>query len=207
MSEKMGESQPSRRWRGKGMFAAVLAGGALAAAGCSADVVAYDLPAESARYTFEAEVDGVHTEWEYSSDRPAEDAAPELRPCMGEALGLDTGGDPCRPEPLIFLRYDLGVDVENTLPAGRSQRVTVTGYYAELESPPEVTQLRLEVSFDAGQTWQPVTTTPAGEGAFTATIRHPQLDQTSGEVGLRVNAADSDGNTVVQTIPSAYRLR
>lgn len=192
----------------KAVIAGLLAAG-LVSLGCAAggDLVTYDLPPESARYTLEVENDGIRTAWEYTSARPVEDQESELQPCMESQLPLSAEEQPCRPEPLIFLRYDLGVDVENTLPAGRSQRVTITGYYAELESPPEVTQLRLEVSFDAGQSWRSVPTTPAGEGAFTATIRHPQLDQTSGEVGLRVSAADSDGNTVVQTIPSAYRLR
>lgn len=192
----------------KAIIGGLLAAG-LVSLGCSvaSDVVTYELPPEAQRYTLEVENDGILTTWEYTSARPVEDQEPEQQPCMESELPLSAVEQPCRPEPLIFLRYDLGVDMKNTLPAGRSARVTVTGYYAELASPPEVTELSLAVSFDGGQSWQPVPTRPAGGGEFTATIRNPRLDRTDRPVGLRVTASDSDGNTVEQTIPVAYHLR
>lgn len=197
-----------RRWRRKGMLAA-LAGTALVSLGCTlgADVVAYDLPAESARYTLAVDADGVHTEWEYTSSRPTENTAHELQPCMAEFWGLEPSPQPCRPEPLIFLRYDLDLGLDNTLPAGRSETVRITGFYQQLESPPEVTELMLEVSFDGGDTWQQVGTRPAGDSSFTATIRNPRLSETDGVASLRVTATDDAGNTVEQTIPHAYGLR
>ncbi|MBO4204403.1 hypothetical protein [Micromonospora echinofusca] len=175
--------------------------------GCAVggDVVAYDLPAEPARYTFEAETNGGRTVWEYTSARPSGTDVPELQPCMGEALGAD--GD-CRPEPLIFLRYDLGLGLDDTARAGGTHRITVTGYYQErLSAPPEVTTMRVEVSFDGGGTWQPVTTRAAGRNTFTATLTHPHRDRAVDGVGLRVSATDSAGNTVTQTLPTAYTLR
>lgn len=186
-----------------------LAIGAVIAAGCTigSDVVAYDLPAEEGRYTLEVETDGVVTVWEYTSSRPASDEADELQPCIADVFGLTPTPQPCRPEPLIFLRYDLGLDLDNTLRAGRPNTVTITGYHQQLESPPEVTELQLEVTFDGGESWESVRTSARGDGAFAATIRHPRLSDTNGTVGLRVTAADSGGNTVQQTVPEAYRLR
>lgn len=194
--------------RRKGVIAALVGAGLFSLA-CSVggDIVAYDLPAEQARYTLENDADGVATVWEYTSQRPAEDGESELQPCMGTVLG-DPDAGPCQPEPLIFLRYDLGVDLANTAPANRPHQITIAGYYQEgLESPPELTELRLEASFDGAQTWQPVATSSQGDGTFTATIRSPRLADTAGTVGLRVAAADTAGNTVEQTITEAFGLR
>lgn len=184
-----------------------LATAGIVALGCAVggDVVGYDLPAEPARYTFEAETNGVKTVWEYTSAQPTEADAPELRPCMGEVIG--NSGE-CRPEPLIFLRYDLGLDLDNTAKAGSVHRITVIGYYQErLTTPPTVTEMQVEVSFDGGRTWQRAVTRADGKNTFSAQITHPKRDQAPEGVGLRITAADSGGNTVQQTIPTAYTLR
>lgn len=179
------------------------------ASGCSSDFISYDLPPEPARYTLEVDSpDGVHTTWEYVSQRAEEDTAPEHQPCVGELFQFQPPDTPCAPEPLIFLRYDLDLALDNTAPAAAAHEVTVTAYYQErLTTPPEVTDLQLEVSYDGGQTWAAVPVTSGDGGVFAATLTHPALGDTSGTVGLRVSAADSQGNTVRQTVPNAYRLR
>ncbi|HEX6681269.1 MAG TPA: hypothetical protein VF062_00625 [Candidatus Limnocylindrales bacterium] len=196
-----------KRWRKKATIAALVAAG-LFGLGCAVggDVVAYDVPAESARYTFESETNGVKTVWEYTSDRPAKGDAPEQQPCMGAAIGITEGE--CRPEPLIFLRYDLGLALDNTAKANGSHVITVTGYYQErLSTPPKVTALKVEASFDGGQTWQPAATVAAGSpNTYTSEINHPGRERVDGAVSLRITAADDRGNTVTQTMPSAYRL-
>ncbi|MEV4201371.1 hypothetical protein [Micromonospora globbae] len=202
----MNMNAPSPRRR-KGAVAALVTA-AVFALGCSVggDIVAYDLPAESARYTFEAETNGVKTVWEYTSDKPTEGEASELQPCMGEVLGNNS--DACRPEPLIFLKYDLNLALDNTARAGDSHRITVVGYYQErLTAPPTVTSLRVEASFDEGRTWRPVTTRATAKNTFTAEIKHPKRQQAAEGVALRISATDSGGNTVTQTMPEAYRLR
>ncbi|MEE1807251.1 hypothetical protein [Streptomyces sp. BE133] len=201
----MNAAEPSR-WRRKLNLAASAAVAVLALAGCKADVISYDLPAESARYTFQAETNGVKTAWEYTSDRPTKPDTPTSQPCIADVVVKETG--PCRPEPLIFLRYGLGLDLDNTAKANRLHPITVTGYYQDrLSTPPTVTELRAEASFDGGKTWQPVTTKADGKNTFTARIKHPKRDQAPGGVALRITATDSAGNNVKQTIPQAYRLR
>ncbi|MFF3729139.1 hypothetical protein ACFYXM_02095 [Streptomyces sp. NPDC002476] len=193
-------------WRRKVNLAASAAVAMLALAGCKADVISYDLPAESARYTFQAETNGVKTAWEYTSDRPTKPDTPTSQPCVADVVVKETG--PCRPEPLIFLRYDLGLGLDNTAKANGPHPITVTGYYQDrLSTPPTVTELRAEASFDGGKTWQSVSTKADGKNTFTARIKHPKRDKAPEGVALRITATDSAGNEVEQTIPQAYRLR
>lgn len=191
-------------WRRKSTIVA-LAGTGLFMLGCSVtgDLVSYDdLPPEPDRYTLELDNGDAVTVWEYTSAHVDESSS--AQPCMGAALG-DTNVGECRPEPLIFLRYDLGLDLDESVPANQVHEFTVTGYYEpQLTATPEVTQLSVELSFDDGQTWQPAATEPVGDDTFRVTARYPAGAES---VALRVNGTDSQGNTVVQTLPEAYRVR
>lgn len=200
---------PARRRRGA-VAALTAAAAALVLTGCGSygagDLASYDLPAKSARYTFEAETDGVRTAWEYVSDRPAKDDAPEVSPCMGDVAGDNKAA--CRPEPLIFLRYDLGLSLDNTVRAKGTHRIEVVAYYQDrLTAPPRVTSMKVEASFDGGRSWHRADSRTAGTNAFAVRIEHPKGEKAGRSVGLRVSAADDKGDTVVQTLPTAYRLR
>ncbi|MFF7212934.1 hypothetical protein ACFZAU_20730 [Streptomyces sp. NPDC008238] len=205
-TDTMNTVVPSARRR-RGALMVLAAAVMLALSGCKGgDLVSYDLPAKSARYTFEAETNDVRTVWQYTSATAAKDDAPKLSPCMGDVVGSNDAA--CRPEPLIFLRYDFGLALDNTAEAGAAHEVTVTGYYQErLTALPKVTSLKAETSFDGGRTWRPATTRAAGRNTFTTTIKNPRRDQAARGVGLRISATDSQGNTVRQTIPTAYTLR
>ncbi|MGI5248457.1 hypothetical protein [Actinacidiphila glaucinigra] len=198
---------PTRRR--KIVLAGLAAAASLVLSGCAGgtgDLVAYDLPAKSARYTFEADTNGVKTVWEYSSDKPTKGDAPQLQPCMGDVVGDNRAA--CRPEPLIFLRYDLGLGLDNTAKAGETHPITVVGYYQErLTTPPKLNSLQVEATFDGGRTWQTVSSKAAGTNTFTASIRHPKRGRAAQGVGLRISATDTGGNTVRQTFPTAYKLR
>ncbi|MFE0450278.1 hypothetical protein ACFW2D_03110 [Streptomyces sp. NPDC058914] len=197
---------PSVRRR-RGALTLLAAAAMLALAGCKGgDLVSYDLPAKSARYTFEAQTNDVKTVWQYTSAKATKDDAPKLSPCIGELVGSNQAA--CRPEPLIFLRYDFGLALDNTVKAGTDHEVTVVGYYQpRLADLPKVTSLEAETTFDGGRTWHPAATKATGKNTFTTTIRNPRRDQAPGGVGLRISATDNQGNTVRQTIPMAYTLR
>lgn len=197
---------PNWRSRRRAAAVAVLAGVLALTAGCTleGDLVSYDLPAEPGRYTLEVETDGVTTVWEYTSQQPIEDEQDQV--CLADLLG-NPEAPTCRPEPLIFLRYELGLDLDDTVPARRPHEITVTGYYQpQPGAVPTVTDLAVAASFDGGASWQSARTWAAREaGTFAALIRHPGT--AGAAVALRVSATDSDGNSVVQTIPEAYRLK
>ncbi len=191
------------RWRRLGV-AAAMAGAGLLMQGCSADVVSFEnLPEESNRYTLEVTTGDVTTSWEYDSDRPTEPGTSMTKACMSD-LYPNLGTGDCRPEPLIFMKYEFGVGLDATVPANVPHLVTAEAYYEDrLDTPPQVTQLGVEASYDGGETWRNVRTSSTGENTFTFTIRAPRQ---AAAVSLRVSATDTDGNTVVQTIPEAYRL-
>ncbi|MEW2572022.1 hypothetical protein [Streptomyces sp. NPDC047070] len=198
---------PTARGR-RAVLAVSVAAAALALSACSetGDLAAYDLPSKAARYTFEAETNGVSTRWEYVSARPAKGDAPELNPCMGDMVGDNKAV--CRPEPLIFLRYDLNLALDNTAEADGTHPIEVVAYYQDrLTSPPRVTSLKVETSYDGGKSWHRATSRNAGTNTFTATIHHPGRKQAAQGVGLRITASDSKGDTVEQTLPTAYKLR
>jgi hypothetical protein len=200
----MNAAKPSR-WRRRLTLASSAALAVLALSGCKADVIAYDLPAESARYTFQVETNGTETAWEYTSGRATETDTPESQPCIADSVLKEVGE--CRPEPLIFLRYDLGLALDNTVQADGIHTITVTGYYQDrLSKPPTVADMQVEVSFDGGSTWQPAMSQANRNNTFTVRINQELAGETPEGVGLRVTATDSDGNTVKQTIPQAYRL-
>jgi hypothetical protein len=65
-----------------------------------------------------------------------------------------------------------------------------------------VKTLSVEVSFDDGVTWRGVPVVRFGQHAFAA-VTHPAQ---AGFVSLRARSADTDGNSVEQTVIRAYRI-
>lgn len=172
----------------------------LALGGCS--FMTYDLPPESKeyRYTMKQVRGGatVNTAWTFWSKQVTVDDQSPNYPCVLTYAGQ---GVPCKPESVIFLRYDLAVALDNTVRGGQSHKITVTPFYQDLTNPPKVTSLTVEMTLD-GTRWRKAPVRPAGK-AYTATLQLPK----TGVVGLRVQAKDSSGATVNQTIDKAFKLR
>ncbi len=122
-----------------------------------------------------------HTEWQFGSDTTAPD----------ELVSV----------PLLAVRYDLPVDLSNTVRPGRVPVELSVEDPTGVAGP--VTSLRVWVSADGGRSWKVVSgVKPRGDGVFSAT-----LDVASGPVSLRVVASDGQGNTVRQTIIGAFGVR
>ena len=109
--------------------------------------------------------------------------------------------DPNRP-PLLNLRITGGFDPLNQAPAGKP--FTLTMAVETMDSAPlPATVATLQVSYDAGATWQPLELAAKGT-EWTATVRHPDRP---GFVALRATAQDRAGNRVEQTVHRAYGLK
>ncbi|MEJ3746542.1 S8 family serine peptidase [Actinomycetes bacterium KLBMP 9797] len=152
----------------------------------------------------------VSTEWTFTSERPTTGfrSTADGGNCMGWYITWPNPPDVCQPTNQLFVGYDLGLRLDNTLPAHSVQRVTLSAYHSVLlDRAPRVTGMELWTSVDDGAHWSRVRTQPLGDGRFAATIVHPGLSHTTGAVSLRARAVDAAGNTVDQTIHRAYALR
>jgi hypothetical protein len=165
--------------------------------------IAYDLPPEPGTYRLTLDHENVHSEWEFSSRVVTTDETPPGYACVETIRGTDK---PCRPQPLIFLRYDAGVGLDNKVQAARSGRLRVTAYRVAAGGP-QVTGLNLWISTDDGEHWQQVKTRERGQGRFDADVRYPSMSRTTGAVSLKALAWDSGGNRVSQTLERAFGLR
>jgi subtilisin family serine protease len=149
----------------------------------------------------------VDTAWTFASKRPTGGyTEPEQGAnCMGWYITYPKPRDACRPTGQLFLGYDLGLGLDNTLRAGRPSWATFSAYHSSLLSPaPRVTGLEVSTSTDGGAHWSKAPVVPLGGGKFRVLLTNPRG---AGAISLRSKAADAAGNTVEQTIQHAYGLR
>ncbi|MGH9242896.1 MAG: S8 family peptidase [Acidimicrobiales bacterium] len=166
-------------------------------------VAVYELPPEPAQYRLTLDHENTNTAWHFGSSSVTSNDTPPGFVCLETIyLGSTT---PCRPEPLIYLRYDPGVGLDNAVPAPGSHELQVTAYHHGLEGP-AITGMRLWVSTDSGARWRRAQVTDLGEGVYATTITVPDVGRTSGTVSIRAEARDADGNHVYQTVYDAYGL-
>lgn len=177
----------------------------------------YDLPAGDATYratdTIQNAIPGlphvatrIDTTWTFHSSRPTSGNASYPYYCLDTLLFGDT--HPCAWQPVIFLNYRLGLALDDTAPAGRVHRFTVSAEQGPPASAARLASLRLWSSSDGGAHWTPAVVVPAAGNAFQVLVRDQALAPgQEGTVSLRAEARDAAGNSVVQTIFDAYKLR
>ncbi len=107
--------------------------------------------------------------------------------------------------PLLQLDYAVDADSGNRLPAGRRARIGLTARFQDGMAAPDVRSVKAWASYDDGKTWRTVDVKRAGK-SYEATIDHPSLGATNSYVALRVQATDTAGNAVDQTVLRAYGL-
>ncbi|MFD6568171.1 S8 family serine peptidase [Micromonospora profundi] len=121
------------------------------------------------------------TAWQFSSARPAGDAA--------------------KPLSLLQVDYEVPADLLGTVRGNKPHQLGLTLRQPAGVAAPSGTSVTVQVSFDGGATWRTVPTKGSGT-RYTATVPAGR-----GTVSLRVHAADRAGNTVDQTVLEAYGLR
>jgi hypothetical protein len=163
----------------------------------------YPLPAQRGSYQLTAAYGDTSTDWRFTSAEPASNQVPDGFGCAGTFLSGSTA--PCAPDPLIFLRYNAFTTLANAVTAGTMHQVQVTPSYQASVAPAEITSLKLWISTDGGSTWQQEKV-QENDGRYTASYYVPELSATSGTVSVRVQAADSAGDSVSQTIDDAYTI-
>lgn len=175
-----------------GGFGRLESGGRVLAEGAATDWIGAEVPAASAPYrlTFEASRSAADTStstkvsgvWTFTSARPASDATARL--------------------PLSTVRLAPKLSLTGTAPAGSTLTVPLKLSGAAAAAG-QVAALTVNVSFDGGRTWKPLTVTTAANGARSVSVKHPASAKA---VSFRVDLKDKGGNTVRETITNAYRL-
>lgn len=144
----------------------------------------------------------VETNWVFNSTPPEAGQLPSAYGCPFNA----TVGS-CAFDPLIQLKYELGLSLLNAAPAGREFTFGVRAApVSGAPQQPQVTDLNVWYSTDEGNTWVPGDVDETDAGEFDVTVDHPALSHTNQFVWLRVQASADDGSSVDQTIERAYRL-
>jgi hypothetical protein len=175
-----------------GGFARLESGGRILAEGPPTDWVGAEVPAASAAYRLTVEASRAAEDtststkvagvWTFTSARPASDGTARL--------------------PLSTVRLAPKLSLRGTAPAGSTLAVPlkVSGAAAVAG---QIAALTVNVSYDAGRTWKPLTVTTDANGARSVSVKHPA---TAKAVSFRVDLKDKGGNTVRETITNAYRL-
>ncbi len=129
-----------------------------------------------------------HTEWDFISST--------------------NDADPNSPEPLTLLQldYELETDLRGDVEAGTDQQISITPRpQPGGTGTGTITAVELEVSYDDGTTWQPVTLTPGDNNRHTATLKLP--DQPDSFISVRATAETDTGFAIRQELIRAYGLR
>jgi subtilisin family serine protease len=100
--------------------------------------------------------------------------------------------------PLHTVRFAPALSSTNTAPAGKRFDIPVVVEHQPGAKVGKVRSLKVEVSFNDGKTWS-----KASVKGSVASVKHPKG---RGFASLRVSAADTNGNTVSQTVIRAYAL-
>ena len=115
--------------------------------------------------------------------------------------------DPLTASPLPLLQLDY--QVATNLAGDLRDKATTIGIKAEhmpeIADAPEVTAVSLELSFDDGATWVPVTLVADESGWLIGEL--PEMPSGTTFVSLRASAQDADGNAVEQEVLRAVGLR
>jgi subtilisin family serine protease len=139
-----------------------------------------------------------NTVWSFRSGAPT--ANGNLPPWYACATGR---GRECAFLPLLFLDYDLGLDLLNQARAGKTHVIGIEVGAQPFAPDPDVRSLSVEASYDDGATWQPAQVRRSGRNRYTATLRHPS---DAAYVSLRVEAEAAGGSAVSQELIRAYRV-
>ncbi|MGW4800456.1 S8 family serine peptidase, partial [Nonomuraea sp. NPDC004297] len=168
----------------------------------------YKLPPERQTYKLTHTTDATTTAWTFTSGAVTKNETTGGYRCMGTWLedwvNRPPTATPCRPEPLLFPRYDLGLDSANQVRPGRHRFELSLARQPSATRPAATAGLTVELSRDGGATWTKADVRPGRAGSYTV---QADLSRFTGPVGLRVAAWDQAGNRVEQTVKEAFTVR
>lgn len=141
-----------------------------------------------------------HSEWTFTSAHSGKQTVPD-----GWVCDPNTGkATDCSALPLVTASYQLKAGLDGTAPAGPDQVVVTFGHAPGGQNLP-FAKGSIQVSFDGGATWTPTFLADLGGGRYRAQWTNP-ASATGGDVALRVSATDVAGNSLTQSVTSAFSV-
>lgn len=166
----------------------------------------YALPPQQARYRLTSTTDQLRATWDFTSGQVTKDETPDGFACLRTFVGGSK--EPCRPDPLLFLRFDAGLDLGNTVSSSGVRPLKVTAYRQSARGP-EIRGLKIWISTDRGAHWHAVPVIAkhpkAGARDFVALTRYAGGKGTA--ISLKAEAWDAVGNKTQQVLLDAYGCR
>ncbi|MET8747122.1 S8 family serine peptidase [Streptomyces sp. NPDC004728] len=103
---------------------------------------------------------------------------------------------------LLWPRYGLDLDAENTTKGSTSYHFDLA-FVLQNGATPDIDGVKVEASADDGATWQPAKLKSKSDGSYKVSVNNPA----KGYVSLRINAQDTHGSKIEQTLIKAYAVR
>jgi subtilisin family serine protease len=144
-------------------------------------------------------------ELDVAEGRPGWSLSPEAYSAWTFSSTRPTGPG-AEPLPVLAANWDLDLDLNNAAPAGRAFALRLNAATQPGAQPVPVKAAKVWVSFNDGGTWKRVAVAGTG-GAFTGSVWHPKLPNTTGFVSLRYEITDTAGGKLEQTVIRAYALK
>ncbi len=141
-----------------------------------------------------------HSEWTFGSAHSGAQTVPNgwlCDPITGKATD-------CSALPMVTASYQLKAGLDGNAPAGPDQVVVTFGHAPGGQNLP-FQKADIQVSFDGGATWTPTFLADLGGGRYRAQWTNP-ASTTGGDVSLRVSATDVAGNSLTQSVTSAFSV-
>lgn len=128
-----------------------------------------------------------------------------LGPLPAHWYCTDHGGTDCSVVPVLTSTYRLPLDDLGRIQAGDVDATVTIGHLGGA-SHAAIRPLTAQVSFDDGTHWSDAVVTARGKGVFGVAFTVPPRGQTNGYGALRIQAADADGRTLVESIVRAFAV-
>ncbi|MET8977962.1 S8 family serine peptidase [Streptomyces sp. NPDC004539] len=173
-------------------FARLESGGRVLGEGPATEWLSAEVPAASAAYRLTVEASRAASDTATSTKVTGVWTFTSARPAPGGTARL----------PLSTARLAPQLSLRGTAPAGGTLAVPLKLAGAAAAAG-QVAALTVNVSFDGGRTWKPLTVTTDAKGARSVTVKHPA---TAKAASFRIDLRDKAGNTVRETITDAYLL-
>lgn len=120
-----------------------------------------------------------------------------------ECAPAQPGARHCAVQPMMTLGYQVAhLALDGSARSG-SQTIAIAAAHLQLAHATPIARLRAWVSFDGGKTWHLTRVTRHAQGRFIATFTAPANTYPA----LRVQASDTSGGSITETITRAYRIR